>query len=317
MANTYDRVFKENVPSWERTLLKKFLGIDPAELVPIDAKMQLTLEREMDHIRKVVAFGTNPNFGVQIEFHTSNEDLRARNLVHYALFYQITGLPLKQLVIYAGVEKATKILLHSLEIDGIHYQFKVIVLAEYPKEEFLYGETPEEVIMALLCDYGGDSPEEVTKMILTRLKKMLKGKNQIRKFQKQLLILSRLRKMELIVKNQIEAMTFHYEVETDGLYLEGKEKGELIGLEKGLEQGIEKGIEQGLEQGIEQGKELKSIEMIQNMWDAQVLSFSTIASIAEVREEYVLEVIQGYLLEKGQTEAEVAEMIKNHSEKFL
>jgi hypothetical protein len=31
-------------------------------------------------------------------------------------------------------------------------------------------------------------------------------------------------------------------------YLEGKEKGELIGLERGIEQGIGQGLEQGLEQ---------------------------------------------------------------------
>ena len=40
------------------------------------------------------------------------------------------------------------------------------------------------------------------------------------------LILSRLRKMELIVKNQVEAMTIHYDIETDGLFLQGIEKGD-------------------------------------------------------------------------------------------
>ena len=35
---------------------------------------------------------------------------------------------------------------------------------------------------------------------------------------KQLLILSRLRKMELIVKTEVEAMTIHYDIETDGLF---------------------------------------------------------------------------------------------------
>ena len=37
--------------------------------------------------------------------------------------------------------------------------------------------------------------------------------------------------MELIVKTEVEAMTIHYDIETDGLFL------------KGIEEGIEKGIE--------------------------------------------------------------------------
>jgi hypothetical protein len=48
----------------------------------------------------------------------------------------------------------------------------------------LYAETPEEVIMALLCDFGEALPVEVAKMILTQPRKMLKRKNHIRKFQK-------------------------------------------------------------------------------------------------------------------------------------
>jgi hypothetical protein len=31
--------------------------------------------------------------------------------------------------------------------------------------------------------------------------------------------------MELIVKTQVEAMTIHYDIETDGLYLQGLEEG--------------------------------------------------------------------------------------------
>jgi hypothetical protein len=42
---------------------------------------------------------------------------------------------------------------------------------------------------------------------------------------KQLIVLSRLRKYEMIAKTEIEAMPLHYNIETDGLYPEGIEKG--------------------------------------------------------------------------------------------
>jgi len=54
MANNYDRIFKENIESMLLPLLEKVLGLIPPKLVPIDAKMQMTHESEMDNIRRVV-----------------------------------------------------------------------------------------------------------------------------------------------------------------------------------------------------------------------------------------------------------------------
>jgi len=50
--------------------------------------------------------------------------------------------------------------------------------------------------------------------------------------------------MELIVKTEVEAMTIHYDIETDGLFL------------KGIEEGIEKDLEKGIKQGIELEKQV-------------------------------------------------------------
>lgn len=38
-------------------------------------------------------------------------------------------------------------------------------------------------------------------------------------------VLSRLRKLEIPAKKEIESMPIHYNIETDGLYLEGIEQG--------------------------------------------------------------------------------------------
>lgn len=52
MANNYDRIFKENIEPLQLPLLKKLLGLVPPKLVPIDAKLQVTQEAEMDNIRQ-------------------------------------------------------------------------------------------------------------------------------------------------------------------------------------------------------------------------------------------------------------------------
>lgn len=117
MANNYDRVFKENIESLLLPLLRKILGLVPPKLVPVDAKLQVTQEAEMDHIRRVVHEDSSQDYGLQIEFHVTDEDLRKRNLLHYALFHNITDLPLRQIVIYGGMGVPNKIHQNALELS--------------------------------------------------------------------------------------------------------------------------------------------------------------------------------------------------------
>ncbi len=296
MANSYDRIFKENIESLQLHLLRKILGINPPKLAPIDAKMQVTQEAEMDNIRRVVHEDSSLDYGLQIEFHVSDEDLRKRNFLHYALFHQITSLPLRQVVIYGGMEKGTQIKKNHLSLNGIDLQFEVIVLKKIPKELFLNSKIPEEVILAILCDFGEDSPDQVVESILVALTSILKRSNRIKKYQKQLLILSRLRKMELIVKTQVEAMTIHYDIETDGLYLQG--------------------VEEGIEQGIEQGVELEKREFIQTLWSLQEFPLDKIALMVKSPVEQVIEVLVDLLKNEGLSNEEAIEKMEQYKAKF-
>jgi len=284
MANNYDRIFKENIDSLLLPLLKKLLGLNPPNLAPIDAKMQVTQEGEMDHIRRVVHDDPQQDYWLQIEFHVKDEDLRKRNLFHYALFHHITSLPLRQIVIYGGIGKPLHILKDRLQLNGLDLQFEVIVLNQIPKEVFLESDIPEEVVLAILCDFGEDQPESVVRQILQHLKKILRRSDRIKKYQKQLLILSRLRKMELIVKTEAEAMTIDYDIETDGLYL--------------------------------QGIETKEQEIVLNLWSVQDFPIDTMATFVGVTPERTRQIILNALQNQGLNETEANQAIAIHEEKF-
>lgn len=289
MANNYDRVFKENIESLLLPLLRKILGLVPPKLVPVDAKLQVTQEAEMDHIRRVVHEDSNQDYGLQIEFHVTDEDLRKRNLLHYALFHNITDLPLRQIVIYGGMGVPNKIHLNALELKGLALSYEVIILRDIPKDVFLESQIPEEVILAILCDFGEMKPEQVVRQILLNLRKILRRSSRIKKYQKQLLVLSRLRKMELIVKTEMEAITFHYDIETDGLYL----------------------------QGIEQGLEAKAREVLLQLWATGEFSLEKMALLVNVSLDKVVEIISLSLQSEGLSEAEAIQAIEAHQAKFV
>jgi flagellar biosynthesis/type III secretory pathway protein FliH len=132
----------------------------------------------------------------------------------------------------------------------------------------------------------------VVRQILEHLVKLIGRVPRLKKYQKQLHVLSRLRKLTVITKNAIDAMPIHYDIETDELYLEGIEKGIEKGREEGRVQGIEQGIEKGIEKGVEEGVRLKAEENVINMLKREQFTLRDITEIINVSEEFVLEIAQ-------------------------
>ncbi len=267
MPRDFDRLMKENILPLELPLIKKLLNLVPPRLEPIDPKLQATLEVEMDSIRRVVHDDPALDYGLQIEFHVKDEDFRARNFLYYALFYKNYGLPLRQIVVYLGNQTPKYVTRNVLELTGERLEFEVIVLKQVPKERFLNSDVPEEVILALLCDFGQDQPVEVVRQIIRHLHKIVRRPQHLKKHQQQLVILSRLRKLYSITKPEIDVMQkfLDYDVESDELYLEG----------------IEKGIA------------LRDRQIIRRLWDSGEYDIPAIARLMGLSEERIRQVIFG------------------------
>lgn len=95
--------------------------------------------------------------------------------------------------------------------------------------------------------------------------------------------------MELIVKTEMEAITFHYDIETDGLYL----------------------------QGIEQGIEAKAREVLLQLWATKEFSLEKMALFVNISLEKVVETISSSLQSEGLSEAEAKQAIEAHQAKFV
>lgn len=98
--------------------------------------------------------------------------------------------------------------------------------------------------MAILSDFDGVSPEIIIKKIITHLQQLTDKKLRLTKYEKQLEILSKLRKLQKQTIQTITQMGWEYELETDIRYLQGIEKGEEKGIEKGM---IQKAIEKDIQ----------------------------------------------------------------------
>ncbi len=236
MPNDYDKILRENLDALLPFIARKLLGLDLSRTETLKDKIQVTLEREGDYFKKVLHDDPTLDYGLHWEFQTNDEDMRGRNLLYYGLFFQKYKIPLRQIVVFLGNDTPRLIKQNILELKGLRLEFEVIHLREIPKEIFLNSNVPEEVVLAILCDFGADQPEHVIRIILQNLMKIVGRVPRLQRYQRQLHVLSRLRKLHPISLKEIKSMPIHYDIETDELYL--------AGLEKGIEKGLEKGVEQ-------------------------------------------------------------------------
>ena len=268
MPNDYDKIFKENFEELIPYLLQLVANWEIPKLVALKDKHQITIEREMDDLKKVVHDDSSLDYGLHWEVQGKDEDMRSRMLLYLAMFYHRYKMPLKQIVIYIGDEPANLIKQNVLEMDNVRLEFQVLDLRSIPKDVFLQSDKPECVLLAILSDFGSEKPEWVVRQILEHLVKLIGRVPRLKKYQKQLHVLSRLRKLTVITKNAIDSMPIHYDIETDELYLEG----------------IEKGIEQGREETKEEG--------VINMLKREQFTLRDIVEVLNVSEEFVLNIAQ-------------------------
>ena len=253
-------------------LSEKYLGIRITRSEELKDKLQTTIEKEPDFIR-VVETDQQERFILHLEFQSVDEEGMIYRLQEYhGILRKKYGLPVKQFVIYLG-QKASR-MQTRLSPEEVFQGFGLKSLREYAHHSLLSSPIPEEIILAILSDFGDRKPAEVLRGILSKLRAISPEEITLRKYIRQLSVLARLRNLTQETQKQIQDMGLTYNVTEDFLY----------------QQGIEKGIEQGIERGIEKGIEKGTKAMIVRMLNDKTLTVEKIAELAEVAVGYVRQV---------------------------
>ncbi len=240
MGKEYDKVIKENMAAIFLPLSEKYLGIKIATTRDLPEKLQSTIEREPDFV-KVVADGDGKEFILHWELQTKNEtDMVYRMAEYRAILQRKYKLTVRQFVFYIGQDKLT--MKHQLEPDEVIAGFSLTDVQTFDPERVLASSIPEEIILGVLGDYPQGQATYIIQRIISRLQELCHEPILLQKYTKQLTILSRLRKLEIETKEQLDVMAITYDIYTDGLYLEGKKEGKKEGKREGIQVGIDKVI---------------------------------------------------------------------------
>ncbi len=222
-GNLYDKIFKENAEAIFLPLIERRLGIKIKTFKPYKAKLQTTLEREMDFFYEVETTD-GVSFLLHIEFQTDNEpDMVYRKAEYHGIALNLRKMEIKHFVIYLGTQKPT--MRTNLLEKEIYRGFDLIDIHSIDHRLMLQSQVPDFIILAILADYPPEKAESVLRLTLQQLKTACRNKSELSKFIKQLVILSRLRKIEDLTIKITEEMPITYDIETDYLYKKGIEKG--------------------------------------------------------------------------------------------
>ena len=218
----FDKVIKENIETILLALGTKLLGIEIRNPVDLPEKIQTTVEREPDFLKKI----TDDNgleLILHLEFQTKDEPKMVYRMAEYkALLQRKFEIPVKQFVIYLGTRKPK--MSTELKPEEKITGFELKDIHQLPVDQVLESDIPEEIVLSILTDYPKADAEKVIGRIIEKLRSVSTDETTLKKNIQQLLILSRLRKLGEETKKQIEAMPITYDIKEDYLYKQAKKE---------------------------------------------------------------------------------------------
>lgn len=229
-GNLYDRIFRENAKYIFIPLIEQELNIKITSFQELQEKFTKTIERETDFLYRVTT-SEKKEILLHIEFQTQDDkDMLYRMAEYHGLIYKKHRLPVQHIVIYLGTGKSK--MKSKIPSEELFLGFDLINIHELNTTSLLSSQVPEVVLLALLSDYEQERTEAILRLIIIQLKAISKSANDLNKYLQQLILLSRLRKLEDTTIKILSTMPITYDITTDYLYKQGEIKGIKEGIQK-------------------------------------------------------------------------------------
>ncbi len=249
-ANQYDKIFKENLESVTLALIEKVLNIQVAHYEKMPLELQRTLERKPDQLLKITDKQSN-TFLLQLEFQLVDEATN-RMLEYRAILYRKYELPVRQYVLFLSDTVPT--MSTRIEQENLVFAFHLVRISQIDYQLFLSSDKADEVVFAVLGNFGNTNSQQAASQILERLTQTSPDSLELSRHLQQLRILANLRKLSPLIEQIMESITNYIKEEDDYFF----KKGERIGKQEGLLEGKQEAILKFLKDGILTTKQLAS-----------------------------------------------------------
>nr|VFK49890.1 MAG: Predicted transposase YdaD [Candidatus Kentron sp. TC] len=226
------------------------LPIDPDFLEVLPTEHLRIEERRADLVVELRERNGKP-FLLHVEIQNNNDPAMPLRMIRYMtdILLARPGLPLRQYLIYMG--SAPLAMPNGIHGSDVRYRYGVVDMREIDCQRLLKQDTPEALVLAILCDFADRDPQMVVNHIYGRLQALLgDDPKRFREYVHMLHVLSVNRNLRKHIEEANKMLT-QVDLERMPFYESIMEQG----MERGMEKGMEKGMEMGLEKGVEVGRE--------------------------------------------------------------
>jgi hypothetical protein len=227
-GSMYDKIMRENLLELFLPLVAEELNFQVKSVKPLPDKQPTTILRETDAFLMIETYSTTePKFILHLEFESKdNEEMVYRMMEYHGIELRKFRLPIKHVVVYLGEGRPK--MRTSLKKTEVFEGFILVNAHSFSPQKWLSETAPSRIIMAILGDYDKKDADRILTAIFNKLKKVCKTDGELKKFVKQLIIISRMRNLEELTIKTSQRMSISIEIEKDYLYKLGLKKNEEI-----------------------------------------------------------------------------------------
>lgn len=251
------------------------LQFDRVEI--LETQYQRVEERRADIVAKIT--DKNKGYLLHVEIQNNNEPLMHYRMLRYRcdIAMQWPKEPIKQFLTYIGKEKLT--MHQKIQSQELNYQIKIIDMHDIDCQQLLENNSPDALILAILCDFKGRNERDVIHEIIIKLKDYYK--ENVKGFRESLAML------ETLSSNRNLSVDIQKEEKMLSMYIDELPSYK-IGYEKGVENGKPKWMKEGKTEGKIEGKIEIAINMLSSFDDQKIALYTglEISEVLKIRQEH-------------------------------
>ena len=226
------------------------LEVDDAEI--LETEYQTIEDRRADIVARMK--GEGENFILHIEIQNGNDKTMPVRMLRYRadIMAHYPKEEIHQYLVYIG--KKSLSMADHIHQKGLKYNYTIIDMHQVDCQTMIAQDTPDAIVLAVLCDFKGKPEREMLHFLLHRLQKLTADNEaKFREYITMMEILSTNRDLQQLLEEE-KRMLSQIDIKTFPSYQ--------LGAEEGMQQGVQQGMQQGMQQGVQRGMQQEAAQVL-------------------------------------------------------
>ncbi|QQZ27430.1 hypothetical protein HMY34_00920 [Thiothrix subterranea] len=248
------------------------LNVDAQDVELLDTEQQRVEQRRADLVARMRSKADDTPFILHIEIQNQNDTAMPLRMLRYFTDIQLAHPQesVHQHLIYIGKERLT--MPDHFQARAFTYRYELLDMHTVDCSLLLTQDTPDALVLAILCDFKGRPEQEMVNYIVLRLRELMgEDESGFRNYFEMLETLAENRDLQPYLE-EAEKMLTEVDVTKFASY----------------RWGVRAGLEQGIEQGIEKGELKKAQEIARQLLTLGVIPEEDVARITSLSLEQVI-----------------------------